>query len=261
MIRTALLASATALCIAPMAQADHNRYGNSYGTHHSSHTSVNRGCERQKNDDRLAGAVIGGLAGAVIGVAIADGNDDNYHRHRGYRGYRGYRGHRGYRGYRGHRHRGHGGDTDEILGGVVGGVIGAAIGSEVAAGSTKCRTTQTYEYSSDPYAPTRSPTGPQWEPPQQAPTRVYSTTTQPTRTVTTRTVSTQPHDHHGHDDLYGGPTETRTTTGPRRVYSQTPECTTVQRETRLPDGGVVREPVEVCKGSDGRWNMQNGVGY
>jgi hypothetical protein len=138
-------------------------------------------------------------------------------------------------------------------------VIGAAIGSEVAAGSTNCRTTRTYEYSSDPYAPTRSPTGPQWETPQQAPTRVYSTTTQPTRTVTTRTVSTQPQDQ---DDLYGGPTDTATTTtGPRRVYTQTPECTTVQRETRLPDGGVVREPVEVCKGSDGRWNMPAGAGY
>ena len=30
---------------------------------------------------------------------------------------------------------------------------------------------------------------------------------------------------------------------------------TVQRETRMPDGSLVREPVDVCQGADGRWEM------
>lgn len=260
MIRIALLAGATALCVAPMAQADHTRYGNSYGNYHqSAPVSVNRGCERQKNDNRLAGSLIGAVAGGALGVAIAD-DDDHYRGRRGYRGYRGYRGHRGY------RHHNNGGD--ELAGALIGGVLGAVVGGEIAASSTDCKTTRVYEYSGDPYAPTRSPVGPQWEPQHQpSTTRVYSTTPQPTRTVTTRTVSGHTH---GNDDLYGGPVRTTTypsqptttttyPSQPTQVYNA--ECRTVQRETRLPDSSLVREPVQVCRDQDGRWNMTNGAGY
>ena len=73
-----------------------------------------------------------------------------------------------------------------------------------------------------------------------------------TTTRTVRTVRVQ------EDPLYGGPVQS-----PRTVYSDPapvyqPACQTVQRETRLPDGSVIREPVSVCQGSDGRWEFTDG---
>lgn len=266
MIRTSLFLAASAFLIAPLAHADHGRHGGYYGPQP---TVASAACERQKSNDKLAGGIVGAVAGGLIGAAIGGElePDNGFNRSRGYRGYRGYRGHRGYRGYRrGGRgfYHDRGDDGAEIAGAVVGGLLGAAVGSSVAGDSTNCSRTYSYEPSGryqnagswgNQYAPTRSPTGPAWENPEIQQSR---------HTTSTRTVSAPAYPSepaypsvpaYPSNEDYGlaGAPEARTGAG---------ECTTVRRETRLPDGTVIREPVEVCQTQDGRWQMPEPVpGY
>lgn len=265
MIRTSLFLAVSAFCLAPMAQADHNHHRGYYGPQP---TVASAACERQKNNDKLAGGLVGAVAGGLIGAAIGGElePDNGYHRYRGYRGHRGYRGYRGYR----HRPRGYyhdrGDDGAEIAGAVVGGLIGAAVGSSVAGDSTNCARTYSYAPSGrhqnagswgNVYAPTRSPTGPAWENPGVQ---------QSQRLPQTRPVSAAAPAYPSEpaypsvpayptDDDYGLAGAPEATTGAG-------ECTTVRRETRLPDGTVIREPVEVCQTDDGRWQMPEPIpGY
>ena len=269
MIRTSLFTAAAAFCLIPAAQAHHEGYGNHGGYYGPQATVSTAPCVKQKKNDQVAGAVIGAVAGGLIGVAIGGElePDNGFNRYKGYRGHRGYRGYRGYRGHRGHRrgfYHDRGDDGAEIAGGLIGGLVGAAIGSELASGSTDCArtySTGTYNtgrqygpYSGDVYAPTRSPTGPAWENPQRQ---------QSASPPVPQPVSAPPSDFpdygpdygpdyqsdYPNDDLYGAP----------EAPLSERECTTVRRETRLPDGSVIREPVEVCQTDDGRWQMPNEV--
>lgn len=243
MIRTALFAGAAALCFAPVAQADHEYgYGSGYQTQN---TQVQSGCERERDDNRLVGGIIGGVAGAALGVAIAD-DDDHYHRRRGYRGKRGYRGYRGQRGYR------HNSDGDEIAGALIGGLLGAVVGSEIAGSNTDCRTVASRSHYRDLNVapPTRQAFGS---------SQAYNVNASPNYSYTP---NTQPVYETDDETLYGAPATPpeqpiRITRSPGQaapLYGA--QCQTVQRETRLPDGAVVREPVRVCQGTDGKWQMQ-----
>lgn len=250
MIRTSLFIGASALLIAPLASANPYSYNSHNDGYHGQNAPISVNCERQKDGDRLMGSLIGAVAGGALGVAIADNNDDHYRGRRGYRGYRGYRSHRGYRHNRG-------GDGNEIAGAVIGGVLGAVVGGEIAANTgrdcqtTQVRTQRTYGAMDVP-APTRSATGPAWE--QPAPRAYRTSQTAPVTTTRTVTRTVQ-----NNDDLYGGPVTT-TRTYPSQPVQQpiqqsSPVCRVVQRETRMPDNTVVREPVEACQGSDGRWTF------
>lgn len=271
MIRTSLFAAAAAFCIVPAAQADPQGYGDSYGQYQGAQPSVaSAACERQRDNDRLAGGLVGAVAGGLIGAAIGGElePDNGFHRSRGYRGYRGNRGYRGHRRSRGYYHD-RGDDGAEIAGAVIGGLLGAAVGSGVAGDSTNC--TQTYNYGGssayggtpaygrtqtyrseqttgsgfgDVYAPTRSPTGPAWENPdyQQSNPRP---TSQPVSGPAPAYPSVPAYPVDENYGLAGAP-EASVAAG---------ECTTVRRETRLPDGTIIREPVEVCQTEDGRWQM------
>lgn len=273
MIRTSLFAAAAAFCLVPAAQADHEGYGNSYGQYQGAQPSVaSAACERQKDNDRLAGGLVGAVAGGLIGAAIGGElePDNGYHRSRGYRGYRGYRGNRGYRGSRRGRvyYHDRGDDGAEIAGAVIGGLLGAAVGSGVAGDSTDCsRTYNSYggnayggnNYGGAPvyrgtqtsgsgfgdvYAPTRSPTGPAWENPDYQQSNPV-----PASQPVSGTAPAYPSvPAYPVDEDYGlaGGAEAPVTRN---------ECTTVRRETRLPDGTIIREPVEVCQTEDGRWQM------
>jgi len=96
---------------------------------------------------------------------------------------------------------------------------------------------------SDVHAPTRSPTGPAWENPQQQQS-AGPAFPQPV-SVPTPGPAYPDYPSDGEDDLYGAP----------EAQPTERECTTVRRETRMPDGTVIREPVEVCQTEDGRWQM------
>ena len=220
-----LLMSGLALCLTPVATAQYG-YGHNDG-YYQQHVSTP--CKREKNENRLAGAVVGAVAGGLLGSAIgenADDDDDYYYSHRRFRGYRGYRGYRGHRRY--HRH--HDSDDNQIAGAVIGAVLGGVVGSELAASTTDCHDSSVsgYRYGDVP-PPTRRP---------HTVTRDYGYTHPAPRPVstTTRTVRVE------EEPLYGGPTYTS-------------DCQTVQRETRLPDGSMVREPVSVCRDRDGRWEL------
>lgn len=234
MIKFSLALGTVALAIAPVAAADHSRY---YG-HSSSHQAqrvVKSGCAKQKDQDKVLGGIIGAVAGGVIGAAIADNNSDDRYRRRGHRAYRDYRGYRGHRGYH------HNSGNNEVAGAVIGGVLGAVVGSSVAGSGRDCAFET--EYADPAYAPTRSPYGPQWENSSRTRAQVYQ---QPQRvtTRTTRTVTTPR-------------TQRVQVEYPRQPVQTTGECRTVQRETRLPDGGMVREPVRVCQDGSGRWVFDN----
>ena len=62
MIRTLLFAGAAALCLAPAAQAEHERYG-SYNAYGPQPTIASTACERQKDQDKLAGGIVGAVGG------------------------------------------------------------------------------------------------------------------------------------------------------------------------------------------------------
>lgn len=236
MIRTLLIASAATLCLAPAAQAQYN-----YGYDNGYHTNtIKSGCERERDNNRLVGGLIGAVAGGALGVAIADDNDDHY------RGRRHYRGHRGYhRGYGRHHRYHHNNNGDEVAGAIIGGVLGAVVGSELAGSSTDCRTVSNrYNYNTMNVAP---------------PTRQAFATASPQPVNAQPSYRYQPQN----DTLYGGPAGA----GPREPIRVTrsepqpnyaPTCRTVQRETRLPDGQLVREPVSVCQDNNGEWNLQDG---
>ncbi|MEO1643082.1 MAG: hypothetical protein AAFR74_07070 [Pseudomonadota bacterium] len=245
---TALVAAGLALCVAPAANAQYYDSGNSYGYTGSQPIPHTSNCKKQRDENRVAGAVVGAIAGGLLGSAIGgeidDDNDRDYNRR--YRGYRGYRGNRGYRGHGRFRHN-RDSDGAQIAGTLIGAAVGGFAGSEIAAGATECKTSG-YPHGDIPPPRPRpySSTGGYG----YADTQTYPLTT--TRTV--RTIRVQD------DPLYGGPVQTRQVVHapqPAPVYqpAQQPVCETVQRETRLPDGGIIREPVSVCQQSDGRWEF------
>ena len=105
-------------------------------------------CEGDRQDRQVAGAIIGGILGAVIGNELADDSNNNrrgYDRreHRGRYGY-GRRGH-GRNAYH-HRDRGNAEEVGTIAGAGVGALIGAGI-----AGGDDCGQ-QRYRNTRDPYA-------------------------------------------------------------------------------------------------------------
>jgi len=232
MIRFSLLLSSAAalLLTAPLASADHGQNRPAYSSHSAS--GPMQTCDRIRQDRQLAGGLIGAVAGGLIGVALAEDSKPSHyhprsyrHRHGSYRHYGRY-GH----GYRSHR------ESDEIAGAVIGGALGAAIGAGIAGQGQNCPQLTSRQY--DPaLAPTRSPTGPAWQ------TRPYPRQAEPVAV--------------SQAELYGGPEHDQAES--RRDYQAEAReaCTQVQRETRLPDGSFIREPVRVCQDPAGYWILQD----
>ncbi|MGH1422452.1 MAG: hypothetical protein ACRBEQ_11600 [Hyphomonas sp.] len=230
-----LAAFGAAMVVSAPAAAAQSNYG--YG--HNAPVR-NTQCERQRDDDKLAGgvagALIGGLIGGAIGNEVAD-DDDHYRGRRGYRGYRGYR-NRYHRGY-GHRHRGNKSNDEEVIAGaLIGAVIGGIAGSSIAEDSSRPCTvsgsvhSRDYQSGSIPRTTEGLYGGPE---------------IMERRSNYPRTVSTYP--------------TSNGTAGPRttRTYPTTPshECRTIYRETRLPDGRVERDPVTACRdGQNGEWQVE-----
>ncbi|MEO0983444.1 MAG: hypothetical protein AAFX03_12425 [Pseudomonadota bacterium] len=102
-------------------------------------------CNRSNGGDAIAGALIGGAIGAIVGDAIDDSGRKGY-RHHGFHGHRGFHRGRGYhrgRHYHGRRgFRGRDSDTGLIAGAIIGGIAGAAIASD--AGKPCNRGTKVY---------------------------------------------------------------------------------------------------------------------
>ncbi|MBU3919186.1 glycine zipper domain-containing protein [Hyphomonas sp.] len=192
-------------------------------------------CERQRSDDSATGTIVGALAGALIGGAIGNeiADDDDRGSYRSYGRGRG----RSY--YGGHRGRDDN-DGEVIAGALIGAFIGGAAGNSIA-GDTgpDCQVA---------YAPQRYSSVPQGSIPR----------------------STQ--------GLYGGPEVMSSQSRYPAAYPSAPsypaapdyrdeprysepdrDCRVIQRETRLPDGEVQRDPVTACWNDRTRqWQIQDG---
>lgn len=202
-----LTAGATILAAAPATAQSwgyDQGYGTGYGYAAPTHTD---NCRKIRNEQRLVGGLIGGVAGAALGGALADDDDDDHYHRRGWRG-RGYH-HRHYR-----YHHYDDDDGDQVAGIVIGALVGGLAGSELAgAASGDC---EPWRYADVP-PPTRQAYGYGWEGPVEVrSTGGYS------------------------DNLYGGQATARDD-------SRVRDCELVWRETRLPDGRLVREQVEACR--------------
>lgn len=236
MLKLSIAAGSLGLMALALPMQAHAQYGYPY-----SDTGVrNVQCERQRSDDSAAGTVIGALAGALIGGAIGNeiADEDDHGRYRG--GYYG-------RGYgRGHgwghgHHRGNDDNDGEVIAGaLIGALVGGAAGNSIA--------NDTSAPCSVAYAPNS-----------------YS---YPSSGSIPRTT----------DGLYGGPEVMGRSDYPAAYPSSYPsepaypdyrdepryeepvrDCRVIQRETRLPDGDVQRDPVTACWDERTRqWRVQDG---
>lgn len=208
-----------AVSLTQPAPASAQSYSGAYGSAQYKHAGPNAGCQDARRDQQVAGALVGGLLGAVAGGLIADNNftddDDDDWRRRGYRdrhwvgwddhSARGWR--RGGRGHYGYRDWDDDNDGEVLAGVLIGGALGAFAGSELAGSGTSCETEWRY---ADVPRPTRSAYGPAWN----------------------------------GDPVYTGQ---QLSGAPPAGDSRFRDCELVWQETRLPDGRLVREQVEACR--------------
>ncbi len=234
MLKLTIAAGSLGLMALAMPMQAHAQYGSQYGYPYSDPGVRNVQCERQKSDDSAAGTVVGALTGALIGGAIGNNieNDRTYTKYN----------RRGYpvRTYREGRSESGNVAVGAVLGALVGGVAGNSIGKS---SGPDCQVA---------YAPYN-----------------YSSVGQGSIPRTT-------------DGLYGGP-EVMGQGGYQSGYPaaypssypsqpsypdyrsqpayQEParDCRVIQRETRLPDGDVQRDPVTACYDDRTReWRVQDG---
>ncbi|MHA6289264.1 hypothetical protein [Maricaulis sp. CAU 1757] len=221
-------------------------------------------CEAQRQGRQVAGAIIGGLLGAVVGNELADDSNNNrrgrdHYGRRGYHGYdryahRDYRGHRRYdRRYR-HRDRGNAEEVGTIAGAGVGALIGAGIAGGEDCNRSRRHTTYPgkpagYGYDS-PYAQdTRygqghyaGDTGYYEDPAYADPRYQEPYANSPAYAGTP---------YSQQDGLLGGPQSSQSA----RTYSASAGLTCRWQETRRMDayGNPGTDQVYMCQGADGIW--------
>jgi hypothetical protein len=212
-----ITATASTALIAPGAMAQSQDY---------------RTCVEEREDRQVAGAIIGGLLGAVIGNELADDSNNNragrHHRGRG-------RGH--HRRGRHHRDRG----NAEEVGTIAGLGVGALIGAGIASGE-ECDRYANRHYPGKPPAPGYDDS-------------YYADPNY--RDDGSRYAS----DQYGYDDGYGSGSSTdliggRTAPGDARLYRvSSGDWNCDWTSTRRLDeyGQVSMEQVYMCQGSDGIW--------
>jgi len=226
MLKFSIAASSLGLMALALPLEAHAQYGYPYGEPGIRNVQ----CERQRADDSAAGTVVGALAGALIGGAIGNNieNDRSYTKYN--------------RWGRpvGRYNEGRSESGNVAVGAVLGALVGGAAGSSIAKDSSPgCAVA---------YAPNR-----------------YS---YPSNGSIPRTT----------DGLYGGPEVMGRSRYPEAYPSSYPpepaypdyqyepryqeparDCRVIQRETRLPDGDVQRDPVTACWNERSRqWRVQDG---
>lgn len=117
LVASALLSATALALIAPAAMAQSQSYAQ---------------CVNEREERQVAGAIFGGLLGAIVGNELADDdNDRNYRHHR--RGHRADRHRRGrHHHHRRNRHRDN--DNDEAVATIAGAGFGAVLGAGLASG-------------------------------------------------------------------------------------------------------------------------------
>ena len=206
-------------------------------------------CERQRKDDKTAGAVVGAIAGGLLGGALGNEIHDNQSdRNVGRYGRHGYS-RRGYRGYsRGYR-KNDSNDGEVIVGALLGAVIGGVAGSKIADGSSSNCAVAGPSYNQGSYNQGGIPrtTDGLYGGPEVMGGSTYPNT--PVRTYPT-SGGTYP-ERSSSRTTYPVPTYPAPQPAPARE-----ECRTVYSETRLPDGRTVSDPVTACRqGANAPWEI------
>jgi hypothetical protein len=225
MLKLSIAAGSLGLMALALPMQAHAQYG--YGYNDPGIRNVQ--CERQKSDNSAAGTVVGALAGALIGGAVGNNieNDRTYteYNRRG----------RPIGRYTEGRSESGNVAVGALLGALVGGVAGNSIAGD---SGPDCQVA---------YAP-------------------YNYSSSPSGSIPRST-----------DGLYGGPevmsrggyrSDPYPASYPREAeYRSYPDdrgapqqdCRVIQRETRLPDGDVQRDPVTACWNDGSRqWQVQDG---
>lgn len=253
---TPALLAATALSVSLPAVAEAQSYGARSGRTYQD-------CEASRQNRQVAGALIGGILGAVIGNELADDSNNNRHgrpdrwdRHARWddarRHGRGYHGRRDRR-YE-HRDRGNAEEVGTIAGAGVGALIGAGIASGGDCGNTRYPSNNRYPDNRYPGKPDGyyGDTGYYGDDPYYEDDRYYDSNA-------------------GYDDgryyddgygssgeLLGGPDRSQ----PARTYSASSSYTTVSatgrcewRRSQSVDsyGRTVSDQIQMCQGADGIW--------
>ncbi len=241
MMRMAVLASGVSLLAVALPGEAHAQYGG-YG--YAPPPVRNVQCERQKSSDGTTGALVGAVVGGLIGGAIGNNIDnDRYHTRYTRRGPVTYK-----------ESRSNSGQVavGATLGALVGGVAGADIGKK-SGGDCHVAYAPGYSQASVPYGSIPQTTqglygGPEvmrgapntypHPAPQQYPASSYPA--YPAQTPGYQ--QPQPTYQYG-----GGPSVPG------------PDCRVIHRETRMPDGQVLRDPVTACWNEATRdWRIQDG---
>jgi surface antigen len=230
MLKFSIAAGGLGLMALALPMQAHAQYGYPYGDPGVRNVQ----CERQRADDSAAGTVVGALAGALIGGAIGNNieNDRTYTRYN--------RWGRPVGRYTEGRSESGNVAVGAVLGALVGGAAGNSIAKDSSPGCAVAYAPNSYSY-----------------PPQGG--SIPRTT----------------------DGLYGGPEVMGRSQYPEAYPSSYParsdypsypdyrdepryqepqrDCRVIQRETRLPDGDIQRDPVTACWDERSRqWRVQDG---
>lgn len=230
MLKFSIAAGGLGLMALAVPMQAHAQYGYPYGDPGVRNVQ----CERQRADDSAAGTVVGALAGALIGGAIGNNieNDRTYTRYN--------RWGRPVGRYTEGRSESGNVAVGAVLGALVGGAAGNSIAKDSSPGCAVAYAPNSYSY------------------PRQGGSIPRTT-----------------------DGLYGGPEVMGRSQYPEAYPSSYPagsdypsypdyrdepryqepqrDCRVIQRETRLPDGDVQRDPVTACWDERSRqWRVQDG---
>lgn len=257
MFRLAVLACGTGLAALSVPAPAHAQYGSPYGYGYPSGPAQVRNvqCERQKSTDGTAGALVGAVVGGLIGGAIGNNIDND-------RTYTQYRRHGPPRVYKESRSNSGQVAVGATLGALAGGMAGSSM-AKSSGGDCQVAYAPSYNYSASPYGSIPQSTqglyggaevmrGGSYYPqqmPQQYPASAYPSYPAPSPVY--QAPAQAPYQYGGGQTQYG-------TTYGNTAYGGN-NCQVIHRETRMPDGQTMRDPVTACLDSrTGQWRIQDG---
>lgn len=244
MMKMAILACGVGLLAVSLPGEAHAQYGYGYDPYPAPARNVQ--CERQKSSDGAAGAVVGAVVGGLIGGAIGNNIDND-------RYYTQYRRHGPPRYYKESRSNSGQVAVGATLGALVGGIAGNDIGKK-STGDCQVAYAPVGNYSATPYGSIPrttqglyggaevmrgAPNSYSAPPAQSYPASGYPAPSYPSYPAPTPAPAYPAPGGYGEG---GGP-----------------DCRVIHRETRMPDGQVMRDPVTACWNDRSReWQIQDG---
>lgn len=249
-MKIAILACGASLLAISLPGEAHAQYGYGYDPYPAPARNVQ--CERQKSSDGTAGAVVGAVVGGLLGGAIGNNIDND-------RYYTEYRRRGPPRTYKESRSN----SGQVAVGATLGALVGGLAGSDIAkksGGDCQVAYAPVSGYSSVPYGSIPqtthglyggaevmrgAPNSYTQPAPQQYSASSYPSSNYPSYPTPAPAPAYPPSTGY----QYGG----------GQSAASGPGCRVIQRETQMPDGQVLRDPVTACWNDRTRqWQIQDG---